>query len=319
MKHVPKYLMPRVGAAAATTVDGSSQNNDGGNSFVPFRKTTTRGRGRGRGGRGFGGSGRGGKKKSDPLKKFGRWRWWWTRSWSVLGDFHRCGVLWFCAIYTLILLILCSVFDTSLVFALPFIPVCATNHLKAVYIGVDVSRLNRCALILHALLHAWILSLSWLPRYLRSVGYPIRAPVASTALWHKTGLLSCQYSSRLSQTEYASRNSGCVLVSTTTHGIKDRDKSGGGLKAFKTYVYIIVTIYSVLSSVTSAEQNPAWRCLTLLLVSLRLQNELQRDLGQVRIKSLYVFLLILDRQISVSMWYFSLFFKSQAVNCFYHF
>lgn len=41
---------------------------------------------------------------------------------------------------------------------------------------------------------------------------------------------------------------------------------------------------------TSAEQNPAWRCLTLLLVSLRLQNELQRDLGQVRIKSLYVFI-----------------------------
>lgn len=80
-----------------------------------------------------------------------------------------------------------------------------------------------------------------------------------------------------------------MLVSTTTHGIKDRDKCGGGLKAFKTYVYIIVTIYSVLSSVTSAEQNPACRCLTLLLVSLRLQNELQRDLGQVRIKSLYVF------------------------------
>lgn len=72
MKHVPKYLMPRVGAAAATTVDGYSQNNDGGNSFVPFRKTTTRGRGRGRGGKGFGSSGRGGKKKSDPLKKFGR-------------------------------------------------------------------------------------------------------------------------------------------------------------------------------------------------------------------------------------------------------
>lgn len=92
--------------------------------------------------------------------------------------------------------------------------------------------------------YAWILSLSWLPRYLRSVAhvlYSIRARVASTALWRKTGLLSCQYSSRLSQTEYASRNSGCVLVSTTTHGIKDKDKCGG-LKAFKTYVYIIVTI-----------------------------------------------------------------------------
>jgi len=36
--------------------------------FVPFKKEASRGRGRGRGG----GGGRGGKKKSDPLKKFGR-------------------------------------------------------------------------------------------------------------------------------------------------------------------------------------------------------------------------------------------------------
>ncbi|KAI0060681.1 DEAD-domain-containing protein [Artomyces pyxidatus] len=73
MKHVPKYLLPRitpvagaaeVGAEPATT---SEQSEVG---FVPFSK----GRGRGRGGRGrggkFGTSGRGGKKKSDPLKKF---------------------------------------------------------------------------------------------------------------------------------------------------------------------------------------------------------------------------------------------------------
>lgn len=75
MKHVPKYLMPRVGAAAAaaaTGTDGTSQGNDNNTSFVPFRKSTPRGRGRGRSGRGFGGPGRGGKKKSDPLKKFGR-------------------------------------------------------------------------------------------------------------------------------------------------------------------------------------------------------------------------------------------------------
>ena len=39
--------------------------------FVPFKKDSARGKGRGRG-RGGGSGGRGGKKKSDPLKKFGR-------------------------------------------------------------------------------------------------------------------------------------------------------------------------------------------------------------------------------------------------------
>ena len=66
--------MPRVGAAAtAPGADDVAQHNESSTtSFVPFRKNTSRGRGRGRGGKGFGGPGRGGKKKSDPLKKFGR-------------------------------------------------------------------------------------------------------------------------------------------------------------------------------------------------------------------------------------------------------
>jgi ATP-dependent RNA helicase DDX56/DBP9 len=72
MKHVPKYLLPRI--AVVPGVDGEtsgSGNQPAG--FVPFKKTGSRGqtRGRGRGSRGRGG-GRGGKKKSDPLKKFGR-------------------------------------------------------------------------------------------------------------------------------------------------------------------------------------------------------------------------------------------------------
>lgn len=73
MKHVPKYLMPRSNAAAAAAISGEqpTSNNEKESGFVPFRKNSTRGRGRGRSGRG-GGSGRGGKKKSDPLKKFGR-------------------------------------------------------------------------------------------------------------------------------------------------------------------------------------------------------------------------------------------------------
>ncbi|QRV74223.1 DEAD/DEAH box helicase [Ceratobasidium sp. AG-Ba] len=67
MKHVPKYLMPRIAAVEQET----PADNVG---FVPFNKPGLRGRGRGRGrgGRGGGSSGRGGKKKSDPLKKFGR-------------------------------------------------------------------------------------------------------------------------------------------------------------------------------------------------------------------------------------------------------
>ena len=70
MKHVPKYLLPRIAPVGG---------NDGGDDevkkkgFVPFKKEFVRGkgRGRGRGGRGRGNGGRSGK-KSDPLKKFGR-------------------------------------------------------------------------------------------------------------------------------------------------------------------------------------------------------------------------------------------------------
>ncbi|KZV91515.1 ATP-dependent RNA helicase dbp9 [Exidia glandulosa HHB12029] len=62
MKHVPKYLMPRIAA-----VPGGAETDD--TTFVPFKKeSSARGRGRGRGGK----SSRGGRKKNDPLKKFGR-------------------------------------------------------------------------------------------------------------------------------------------------------------------------------------------------------------------------------------------------------
>jgi len=66
MKHVPKYLMPKV--ATASTPAASNKKGEGA-AFVPFSKGKVRGRGRGRGGN-FGGGGRGGKKKNDPLKKF---------------------------------------------------------------------------------------------------------------------------------------------------------------------------------------------------------------------------------------------------------
>ena len=68
MKHVPKYLMPKV--ATASTAATSKEKE--GTAFVPFSKGTVRGRGRGRGRGGkFGsGGGRGGKKKNDPLKNF---------------------------------------------------------------------------------------------------------------------------------------------------------------------------------------------------------------------------------------------------------
>ncbi|KIK44666.1 hypothetical protein CY34DRAFT_802429 [Suillus luteus UH-Slu-Lm8-n1] len=66
MKHVPKYLLPRLVSAPAIEAEESQVG------FVPFKKSSTRGRGRGRsrGSRGSGSGGRGGKKKSDPLKKF---------------------------------------------------------------------------------------------------------------------------------------------------------------------------------------------------------------------------------------------------------
>ncbi|KAL5512982.1 DBP9 [Sanghuangporus vaninii] len=66
MKHVPKYLMPRVGSASGEIM---TETNEMEPSFVPFRKNSGRGRG-GRGGRS--GHRRGPKQKSDPLRKFGR-------------------------------------------------------------------------------------------------------------------------------------------------------------------------------------------------------------------------------------------------------
>ncbi|KAJ7576894.1 P-loop containing nucleoside triphosphate hydrolase protein [Mycena floridula] len=68
MKHIPKYLLPRLAAVPGTEAEDAAEKPA---SFVPFRKggsSRGRGRGSGRGGRG----GRGGKKKSDPLKKFGK-------------------------------------------------------------------------------------------------------------------------------------------------------------------------------------------------------------------------------------------------------
>jgi ATP-dependent RNA helicase DDX56/DBP9 len=71
MKHVPKYMLPRIAPVPGTEMETGGEKPAG---FVPFKKDTTRGRGRGRGrgGRGGASGGRGGKKKSDPLKKFGR-------------------------------------------------------------------------------------------------------------------------------------------------------------------------------------------------------------------------------------------------------
>jgi ATP-dependent RNA helicase DDX56/DBP9 len=67
MKHVPKYLMPKV--ATASTPATSKEEGEG-TAFVPFSNGKVRGRGRGRGGKFGGGGGRGKKKKNDPLKKF---------------------------------------------------------------------------------------------------------------------------------------------------------------------------------------------------------------------------------------------------------
>ncbi|KAJ7117466.1 P-loop containing nucleoside triphosphate hydrolase protein [Mycena epipterygia] len=76
MKHVPKYLLPRIAPVTGGEVELPAGGGGGAKpGFVPFRKEGARGgargRGRGRGGRG-GAGGRGGKKKSDPLKKFSK-------------------------------------------------------------------------------------------------------------------------------------------------------------------------------------------------------------------------------------------------------
>ncbi|KIJ59232.1 hypothetical protein HYDPIDRAFT_101057 [Hydnomerulius pinastri MD-312] len=68
MKHVPKYLLPRI-APVAGTEGGETAPAEPKVGFAPFKKTSMRGRGRGRGSRGGSSSGRG-KRKSDPLKKF---------------------------------------------------------------------------------------------------------------------------------------------------------------------------------------------------------------------------------------------------------
>ena len=80
MKHVPKYLLPRIapvpgadGGAGGEPI-GATASKEGDVGFVTFNKNARgRGRGRGRGARGAhrGGGGRGGRKKADPLKKFG--------------------------------------------------------------------------------------------------------------------------------------------------------------------------------------------------------------------------------------------------------
>jgi len=59
MKHVPKYLLPRV---VPITEDDTKVSNN----FVPFKKKSVRGRGWGRRGASNGRSSR----KIDPLKKF---------------------------------------------------------------------------------------------------------------------------------------------------------------------------------------------------------------------------------------------------------
>ncbi|KAK0457643.1 P-loop containing nucleoside triphosphate hydrolase protein [Desarmillaria tabescens] len=70
MKHVPKYLLPRVAPVNGTAEGETTADKSVG--FVGFKKNNRDGsRHRGRG-RGRGGGGRGGRKKSDPLKKFGR-------------------------------------------------------------------------------------------------------------------------------------------------------------------------------------------------------------------------------------------------------
>lgn len=70
MKHVPKYLLPRIAPVAGTQEGESTMSNSYRPkvSFAPFQKSSSRHRhGRGGGGRG---TGSGGRKKSDPLKIF---------------------------------------------------------------------------------------------------------------------------------------------------------------------------------------------------------------------------------------------------------
>lgn len=72
MKHVPKYLLPKIAPVSVPGTESVDMGAEKGVGFVPFKKNNVRGRIRGRGQGGRGGSSRGSKKKSDPLKKFGR-------------------------------------------------------------------------------------------------------------------------------------------------------------------------------------------------------------------------------------------------------
>ncbi|EPT01196.1 hypothetical protein FOMPIDRAFT_1120696 [Fomitopsis schrenkii] len=72
MKHVPKYLLPRMAPVPGAEVASTQPSNEAGEGFVPFNKNGARGRGRGRGRGGRGAPGGRGRKKADPLKKFGR-------------------------------------------------------------------------------------------------------------------------------------------------------------------------------------------------------------------------------------------------------
>lgn len=75
MKHVPKYLLPKIAAVSVPGIESVHMGTEKAVGFVPFKKRDNlRGHTRsgGRGGRSGGSSNRGSKKKSDPLKKFGR-------------------------------------------------------------------------------------------------------------------------------------------------------------------------------------------------------------------------------------------------------
>ncbi|PFH51963.1 hypothetical protein AMATHDRAFT_141366 [Amanita thiersii Skay4041] len=68
LRTVPKYLLPRMAAVPGSGEGEGSNSKDGSKGFTPFRK-----QGNGKGGKSRGGVGkRGGKRKRDPLKKFGR-------------------------------------------------------------------------------------------------------------------------------------------------------------------------------------------------------------------------------------------------------
>ncbi|KAF9006009.1 ATP-dependent RNA helicase dbp9 [Cyathus striatus] len=73
MKHVPKYLLPRIGIVSGAGQSEPDTEERGAKAFVPFKKeSSTRGRGRGRGGSRGGRGGAEEERKNRPIKKFGR-------------------------------------------------------------------------------------------------------------------------------------------------------------------------------------------------------------------------------------------------------